>query len=448
MAENVTLSTVGDLTQTTTAANTINSNFAVIETAFSDVLSRSGVPSNQMSANLDMNSNRILNLLAPSSADEPVRLTDLATYATGGTVTFNAVPVGGTTGQALVKNSNSNYDTIWGSVPINPIWNTLQTFAANIHVGNGSFSTDDSAILVSRNLSYPNGLIVSHAFRDETVSHENVTANQFSGYCSFDSFSQMLGTAVTPQNHYRCFQARPYLNITGQCNAVEPFWSGPIVDGASTVVPDLLHFHATQPQILNGATVTVQAAFYSDPLSGAATNYFLFGNGSNNPSVLNGNLYIGGSLNPLVSEITNIRYNGSTNFGLLFQDTYASAAALTAVSFYRNNVNVGAITETLTGTNYGITSDERLKNFIGNYDPKEAIRIIKADPVRDFNWKVNDSYDIGWGAQTSYSISPTLAIHTENDNWTIDKGARTPYLWAAMSDVLDRLEAIEKKLND
>lgn len=89
MAEVPTLVNLSNLQNETTAVNAINSNSAAIGTAFLDVLSRSGVAPNQMNASLDMNSNRVLNLVSPASAGEPLRLQDLMSFI-GGTVNFPA----------------------------------------------------------------------------------------------------------------------------------------------------------------------------------------------------------------------------------------------------------------------------------------------------------------------------------------------------------------------
>lgn len=109
----VSLSTVGNLQDTTTAGNTINTNSNVIVTGFNNTLSLDGTQPNQMGSNLDMNSNRILNLAAPASALEPVRLQDMETFSGGGTITVNPLPAGGTSAQVLTKNSSTNYDASW-----------------------------------------------------------------------------------------------------------------------------------------------------------------------------------------------------------------------------------------------------------------------------------------------------------------------------------------------
>jgi hypothetical protein len=113
MAEAPTLTQLANLQNDTTATTAINGNFSAIATAFEDVLSLSGTAPNQMQSNLDMDSNRILNLPVPISAAEPLRLQDANTLNGGGTI--ESVPVGGTTGQALVKNSNTDFDIKWAN---------------------------------------------------------------------------------------------------------------------------------------------------------------------------------------------------------------------------------------------------------------------------------------------------------------------------------------------
>ena len=93
------------------------------------------------------------------------------------------------------------------------------------------------------------------------------------------------------------------------------------------------------------------------------------------------------------------------------------------------------------------SSDERLKDFIGKLDPQKAIDIIRADPVRDFKWKSTGEYAVGWGAQTSYSVSTNLASYNaKEDRWGVDHGKRTPYLWAALTWALDEIETLKARL--
>lgn len=145
------------------------------------------------------------------------------------------------------------------------------------------------------------------------------------------------------------------------------------------------------------------------------------------------------------------------------------------VYFINGNGVVGNISTNSTVTAYNTSSDETWKDFIGPYDPTKAIAIIKADPVRDFHWDEDHGgdYAIGWGAQTSYSVSPDLAspggwFDPSNDErvpegtdgaeyrpWSVDQSKRTPYLWAAVSYLIDqneklvaRIEELERKNNE
>lgn len=109
----ITLNNVGSLIDSTTAQTTINNNFATIQAASDNNLSRDGTAPNTMGADLDMNSKQILNLPQPVTANSALRLSDLNSFTGGGTVTN--IPSGGTTGQVLAKVDNTNYNVAWTS---------------------------------------------------------------------------------------------------------------------------------------------------------------------------------------------------------------------------------------------------------------------------------------------------------------------------------------------
>src|SRR6185503_7856934 len=73
----LTLTHLASLTNEQSAINTLNENFDDIEDAIENTYSRNGLAPNTMSANLDMNSFRILNLAAPVDDNDPVRLVDV-----------------------------------------------------------------------------------------------------------------------------------------------------------------------------------------------------------------------------------------------------------------------------------------------------------------------------------------------------------------------------------
>lgn len=86
----LTTNDIANLQSETSAVNTINNNFAAVETAMENTLSRDGTSPNQMGASLDMNSNRILNLPTPVNDAEAVRkdyVDDRISAAVGETAT-------------------------------------------------------------------------------------------------------------------------------------------------------------------------------------------------------------------------------------------------------------------------------------------------------------------------------------------------------------------------
>lgn len=116
MTDKVTLGSVASFQNDTSAVAQYNANNAALTAALNNTLSRDGTSPNQMSSTLDMNSNRIVNLPSPTSNFDAVRLLDVTSLGTGGTITVNPLPVGGTAGQVLTKNSATNFDAGWSPV--------------------------------------------------------------------------------------------------------------------------------------------------------------------------------------------------------------------------------------------------------------------------------------------------------------------------------------------
>ncbi|SRR5216684_1310244 len=78
----ITLTNLANLQNENTAVSAINNNNAVLSTAFDNTLSRDGTVPNQMGNILDMNSNQIINLPAPSTVNSPARLIDVVSNPT------------------------------------------------------------------------------------------------------------------------------------------------------------------------------------------------------------------------------------------------------------------------------------------------------------------------------------------------------------------------------
>jgi len=79
----LTLTNLSSLQNEQSAINTINANNDAIEAAVEKTLSRDGTVPNQMTSELDMNSQRVLNLPQPLTDNEPVRLIDLTEVVEG-----------------------------------------------------------------------------------------------------------------------------------------------------------------------------------------------------------------------------------------------------------------------------------------------------------------------------------------------------------------------------
>lgn len=101
MTDKITLGNLVNLTNQTAAITTINNNNALLTTAINNTLSRDGTPPNQMTAALDMSSNRILNLPTPISATEPLRYIDGVTAGLVGPQGPQGIP--GTPGTGTVN---------------------------------------------------------------------------------------------------------------------------------------------------------------------------------------------------------------------------------------------------------------------------------------------------------------------------------------------------------
>lgn len=106
----LTLSTIGSRYASVAA---LNANFSAIATAIENTLSRDGTSPNALSANLDMNSNRILNLPAPTSNNEPVTrayLETLDSNAYDASVDAAASAEAAAASATAAANSAANFD--------------------------------------------------------------------------------------------------------------------------------------------------------------------------------------------------------------------------------------------------------------------------------------------------------------------------------------------------
>lgn len=235
MVDKITLTDLASLQNENTALATINDNNATIETAFNNTLSRDGTSPNQMENNLDLNNFQILNLPAPATGSSPLRLADLEQFVGG---TLSNLPAGGTTSQALVKNSNVDYDTKWGNTTTSvgltansdfTVTNSPITTAGNINLtwantptGTGSIVKANAPSLVTPNIGDAvantvkiNGSTLSSGSsaanvtvpnstttlvgRDtiDTLTNKSIDAGQLTGTLAASQFPAMTGNVTS-----------------------------------------------------------------------------------------------------------------------------------------------------------------------------------------------------------------------------------------------------------
>ena len=124
----VTLNNISNLQDTTTAQTTLNNNNAAVTGGFTTALNVTG---DQMKGNLDMNSNQILNLPAPATANSPVRLQDVTSSSQIALVftvsTVTSLPAGVTGARGVVTDATTTTfaaTVTGGSTNIVPVYYT------------------------------------------------------------------------------------------------------------------------------------------------------------------------------------------------------------------------------------------------------------------------------------------------------------------------------------
>jgi hypothetical protein len=155
MTDKVTLANITTFVNDTSAASTYNANNALVTAGFDQCLFLNGTAPNQMQSNLDMNSNRILNLPAPGSVSEPARLIDVTTNPT------IAVPPTGTVGAVVPYLNTSN---TWSA-------GQTQTFAGTV-VDSG-VTTFNSTVTFNTSPSFAGGITLPA----NSVSSSNLVNN-------------------------------------------------------------------------------------------------------------------------------------------------------------------------------------------------------------------------------------------------------------------------------
>jgi hypothetical protein len=141
----VTLPTFTSLTNESSFISQLNTAMASLAAAIELTLSRNGQTPNSLSADLDMNSQRILNLPAPATDNEPVRLVDLTTGIVGpqgppGTAGTNGGPLAdGDYGDIVVSSAGTaiNFDSAVVTAAAKTVLDDTTTTAMRTTLGLG-----------------------------------------------------------------------------------------------------------------------------------------------------------------------------------------------------------------------------------------------------------------------------------------------------------------------
>jgi hypothetical protein len=233
----------------------INANNALIEAALENTLSRDGTTPNAMSADLDMGTNRIVNLDAPVNSNDAVRLVDINSYldvtGTGApSVTGNANKYLGTDGSVISWSfPDAAYvtSTAYGNLAATDVQSALEelddekagialnnTFTGNNTVG-GTFgvtgaTTLSSTLAVSGVTTLSGALTMS----GKSVYHDNASvaaAAATSDIWTTGNYVTLTGSAVT----FTDFADAPQAGVEVElyCNAEHIFTNNAnlVIDG-------------------------------------------------------------------------------------------------------------------------------------------------------------------------------------------------------------------------
>lgn len=218
----LTLANLANLSNETTAVGVINANSDLIETALENTLSRDGTSPNSMSADLDLNSNALLNMTElDMNSNNIINLTDgvnnqdAVTFSqlNSAVIAEGNVPLGGTTGQYLRKSSSTDFATAWDTIDVSdiPIRDRLtanrtyyvSTTGSNSATGltvGAPFQTVQYAVaFVSQTLDL-NGYSITINLADGTYSEDVVLLPYIGRGTQGHTNITIQGNATTPSN--------------------------------------------------------------------------------------------------------------------------------------------------------------------------------------------------------------------------------------------------------
>jgi hypothetical protein len=360
--------------------------------------------------------------------------------------------------------------------------NTL-TGSARWYLGNKPPSTDDSALLVGRNLigSYAEG---AHGVRDETSW--NYTGAGLGGYASFDSIVTATGSQT--YDHLHGFQGRPQYAGTGLMGQLAGYTAQV---GTSGDVYDALGMLISDPT--GTGDIENNYGLYISPMTrGSVFNYSIYAAGSS-PSFFGGSIttnneLIATNLNaystPVSFRATGgmlVAYNGSgqgvlraytnsagasgqiafTNAGGQFAQYDANGYHLLGFTSSNGAYRLQVNSQIYATSSVVATSDKRYKTAVQPI--RDALRLVQQLAPVSFDWLPHAVHQfpagraVGFLAQdvaqvlagTGYeqavvkTNSTVMPDGTTEQFFGLAEGALVPLLVSAVQELAARVRALE-----
>jgi Chaperone of endosialidase len=120
------------------------------------------------------------------------------------------------------------------------------------------------------------------------------------------------------------------------------------------------------------------------------------------------------------------------------------------LAFKREGVQVGSVVVSASSTAYNTTSDERLKDDLGEMSFEKALELVRRIEVHEYAWKVSGSRDSGAFAQQLHEIYPAAVTPGRGEPgdadfvpWAVDYSKLVAPIIRAVQGVDRRLQALE-----
>lgn len=203
MADKISLITVESLENQTTAVQALNENFGLIASAFDNTFSRDGMTPNTMSADIDVNSRRIINLATPINGTDAARLADIANALAIDDLTLIPAMTGNedkilsNDGSILYWAEPANIDGLGDVVAANNLSDLDNAATARTNLGLGTAALYDIGIA---------GAVVPFLSASNTFSGANtfLGGNNFAAGLTFSGTADYrltaTSTALTPES--------------------------------------------------------------------------------------------------------------------------------------------------------------------------------------------------------------------------------------------------------